>query len=110
MSNKVDGDYCAGQLWHYKTRKGEEQTKLLILKTELLEGQNIVHATVVGNHFNGPSHMPFEKSAIDKSITSLCDQHYPIPDFQEGYHYWKAYFDKGEAGIYGVTVAEALNL
>lgn len=94
----------------YKTRKGEEETRILILKVERVKSQDIVHVCVVGKGFNGPSHMPFTEQAIEQSVTHLEKDFVSVQEFGEGYSIWKRAFENDDAGIYDVTVAEALSL
>jgi hypothetical protein len=53
------------------------------------------------------THLPFAVKAIDKSVTEMTGT-VPVPDYQEGYDIWRAALDKGEAGIFSDTVAEAV--
>ena len=102
--------YHTGQLWEYITPVGKENTRLIILKTESLKNQDIVHVSVTGADIDVPQHMPFSESSIDASVTKIVEEDYPLPEFQEGYEYWKSYFLKGEAGVYELSVKEALEI
>ena len=46
--------------------------------------------------------------ALDRSAVKLLQEKAPLPDFQEGYSEWRSAFDAGQAGIFTVTVAEAV--
>lgn len=98
-----------GQLWKYKTKPGEEDSRLLILKVEELEPETAVHISILGDS-DFPAHMPFSANAINKSVVMLVSEDVELPDFQEGYEYWRKYYDLGEAGLYKISVAEALEL
>lgn len=110
MSTNINGNFKSGQLWKYKCRAGEERSKLLILFVETINEQNIVHVTIAGGCADNPMHMPFSEEAIRDSVMGLCKDGCPIPDYDEGYLYWKQQYDKGEAGVYKIPVAEALDL
>lgn len=79
------------------------------MKTETINGEKIIHITVVGDNFEGSSHLPFSEQAIYESVTSLCVKSFPIPDFEEGYLLWKQEFDEGRAGIFNIPVAQILS-
>ena len=101
--------YYSGQLWEYKTRIGDEDTRLLILKVDEFEIEKVIHVTIIGDD-DFPLHMPFSECAIDKSVLNQCGEVSNFPNFQEGYSYWKDCYEKGKAGIYKISVAEALEL
>ena len=102
--------YSAGQLWRYSTPKGLEDTRLLVLKVEALDNEEVVHVTVVGGGDGMAEHMPFSTDAIDRSVVDLVDDTYPPRNFEEGYLIWRKLFESGKAGIYRVTLGEALEL
>ena len=56
------------------------------------------------------NHMPFSQEAIDKSGLKLLKEKTDLPDFEEGYQRWREAFDAGRAGIYTITVAEAVKV
>ena len=103
-------NYSPGQIWRYRTRAGEEHTRILILKSENNGSGNVVHLTVVGTDFEAPEHMPFSEQAVDASVVSLESDQRPLPDFKTGYEIWREESLKGRAGVYSITVAEALDL
>jgi len=110
----------AGQVWTYQTRPGEEDSRLTVLKVEEYDKLGtIVHIRVDGVAQKNPHapdgvssvihHMPFDAEAIRKSVIELVDSGAPVPDsFEEGYAIWKEAFDKGEAGVFTITVAESI--
>jgi len=111
--------YQVGQVWDYKTRKGEKDSYLTILKIEEYPKAGIVvHVAIDNVSINGPktgeyyghtiSHMPFSPEALDKSLTDLKESNSTLPEFEGGYDDWKEQFDKGNAGVFSVTVAEAI--
>jgi len=55
-------------------------------------------------------HMPFSEEAIEKSGLKLLKEKTELPDFEEGYRMWREAFDAGRAGIYTITVADAVNV
>lgn len=113
-----DDKYRPGQVWLYQTRPNEKFSTLTILRVEEAGEKRIVHIRVdhilLSNCKGGPepeqlAHMPFDKGAIDRSVVkSLLVGR--VPDYQAGYSEWRAGWDKGRAGVYTITVAEALDV
>jgi hypothetical protein len=112
-------EFKAGQIWNYKTRAGEENSKLTILKVETYEAQGVViHVALNGlriknSHDAGKlmeeaGHIPFSKEAILNSITNLDSEGNALPDFMEGYLQWKEAFDAKKGGVFSVNVSEAV--
>ena len=109
----------SGQIWKYKTREGEEDSRVTILKVEKYEkGGIVVHVAVTDININNPqmeneksneiSHLPFSKESILKSLTDLDSSDNNLPDFEEGYNEWKQAFDSGKGGIFTIEVKEAV--
>lgn len=102
--------YESGQVWRYKARKSEKDTRVLILKTERIDSIDIIHITVFGNNYDSPEHMPFVKEAIDESVIELESKSTTVPNYEDGYNIWKELYIAGEAGIYSTSVADTLSL
>ncbi|WP_027387983.1 hypothetical protein [Chryseobacterium gregarium] len=114
--------YSAGQEWKYKTRPGEENSTLKILKVEeYAKTGKVVHISISGLKIKNPkspegfaqnlSHIPVSEEALDKSVTRLQNENSKAPDTLEldGYSYWKKEFDKGKAGIFTIPVVEIID-
>ena len=116
MTQKNDSIYQAGQIWRYKTRPGEEDSTLIIVKTEYYDEVigNVIHISVTGVRIKNPNvegeiidkvpHMPFSESAITASVVELIDQGADLPSFEEGYNMWKS----ASGGIFTIQVSEAV--
>lgn len=114
-----DSKYKPGQVWSYKTRAGEESSVLTILRIDAMpDDKRIVHIRVDGirlrNCRGGPEpdqiqHMPFERESLERSINKQI-RTTEVPDFKEGYEEWRKGWDQGRAGIYTITVAEAVDV
>ena len=114
-----DEKYKPGQVWSYKTRVGEEKSTITILRVEeLADKKRIVHIRVDQIHLKncrgGPEpesfeHMPFAREALDSSTVKLLNTG-PVPDFKNGYSEWRSAWDANNAGIYTITVLEALDV
>lgn len=114
-------DFSEGQVWSYKTRKGEENSRVLINQVE--ENQKlgkIFHISVSGVKVKNPRiaggistdlpHFPVSAETLKKSLTKLEGKRQPNPDYYEGYQTWKSAFDKGEAGIFTIDVADIVGV
>jgi len=121
-TKKYDMKYNVGQEWKYKTRPGEENSTLKILKVEeyptvgkvihisvsRLKMKNPQHPTGIADKI---SHLPITEEALYKSIISIKNDTRQMPDSIEmdGYSYWKKEFDKGNAGVFSIPVSEIVN-
>lgn len=121
QAQDADEKYKPGQKWSYKNRPGEEESYLIILKIDKdPKLGNIIHIAVHNLKIKNPrspdgftnkvGHMPFSQEAIDKSGLKLLQEKTDLPDFAEGYQMWRRPFDDGRAGIYSITVAEAVKV
>jgi hypothetical protein len=110
-----DSKFRPGQVWQYKTRPGEEESTITILKVETLPKLGtIVHVRVekirLRNCTGGPEpdkfeHMPFARDAIERSVTKLVREK-KVPDFSDGYEQWR----NACGGVYTISVAEAIGV
>src|SRR5262249_9398074 len=108
-----------GQVWSYKSRPGEINSTLTILKIEQYNDLGrVVHIRVdqiqmtnpvKGNVISDIPHLPFKEIAVQKSVTRLVRQSTSLPDFEEGYKTWKAAYLQGQAGAFETTVGDTLN-
>jgi hypothetical protein len=109
----MDKKYRPGQVWQYKTRQGEQDSRITVLKVEALpKVGTVVHVRVdhvrLRNCSGGPEldtvkHMPFSKDAMERSTTKLEKGGVDIPDLS-GYEQWRAEC----GGVFKLTVAEAI--
>ena len=116
-SSYSDDKFKPGQVWSYKTRPGEEKSVITILRVENDEKLGvIVHIAVnnlnikdsSGKIHDNISHLPFSKSALENSVNEVTGENVTLPDYQEGYDTWKNAFDDGKAGVWSITVNEAI--
>lgn len=121
--NKMDFEdekYRSGQIWQYETRKGEEQSRVIILKVERsLKEEVVVHIAVLNARIKNPqkeggisteiAHLPFSRESMDKSLTKLESSNNELPDYIDGYNQWKKAFETGRGGIFTIGVKEAVD-
>ena len=116
-----DGKYRVGEVWNYETRPGDEGSTFTVLKVESRPGFGvIVHISVEGFRVPNPHapnglherirHMPFTEDAIDSSVTTRAAVGTPLPADIDAYANWRRYVDADGAGVFTITVAEAIEL
>lgn len=119
QKNAGDAKFQVGQKWSYHSRPGEEQSYFIVVKIDNdPKLGKIIHIAVRGLKMKNPrspdgfsndvNHMPFAEEAIEKSAVKLLKEKVELPGFEEGYRIWREAFDGGRAGIYTITVAEAV--
>ncbi len=121
-AQETEAKYKPGQKWSYKTRPGEEDSYLIVLKVDKdAKLGNIIHIALRklkmknelsrdGSVSENVNHMPFSQEALDKSGLKLLEEKTDLPDFAEGYQMWREAFDAGRGGVYSITVAEVVNV
>lgn len=113
-------DFGEGQVWSYKNRAGEGGSTVLIDKVETgPEGVKIFHISVSGVKLKNPRiaggisselpHFPVSEKTLNNSLVKVLGQSPPNPDYLDGYNTWKAAFDKGEAGVFTITIADIIS-
>jgi hypothetical protein len=112
-------EFEEGQVWAYKTRAGEEESRLLINKIEdHPKLGHIYHISVLnvsikagpGMSTNQLPHLPVSQQTLELSCTQLVAHSPPSSMYLPGYQMWKQAFDAGHAGIYTISVAEIVDL
>ena len=108
-----------GQVWRYAARKGEERSRVHILRidTDPTLGE-IVHIAISGLQIPPPvpdepvismlGHVPISRAALARSGLALESNSADIPDFEEGYDMWREAFEAGDAGVFSIPVAEVV--
>jgi hypothetical protein len=109
--------YEVGQVWTYDNRENEKNSSILILHIDKEGDGEIVHVCVRGLSISNPNnpndmideitHMPFRKEALDDSVKNQIGIQ-EVPDYSEGYDIWRESYDAEEAGVYSITVGEAV--
>ena len=119
LRDTTESKYKVGQVWSYKTRPTEKKSSLIVLKVEHHPKLgNIIHIALRdlklskpnGDFIETAGHLPFAEEAINKSVVKLLKEKADIPDYEEGYGMCKEAFDAGKAGVYTITVAEAVDV
>ena len=107
--------FRVGDVWDYRTRPGEGNSTLTILKIEYSSIGVIIHIAVgkltwrdcENTRFEQTvPHMPFALRAIEGSVVARVASGRKLPEFQEGYRYWL----KDNGGVYTISVREAVEV
>jgi hypothetical protein len=108
-----------GQVWQYKTRPGEESSRLTIAKVESdpklgtiihiqIKDVALKSPTAPGEVRNVISHLPYAEQSLTESVTTMEKDRVNPTGWEEGYRLWKPAFDAGKGGIWCIPVAEAV--
>ena len=120
-SSAVHSKYKAGQVWSYKTRPNEADSKITILKVESRPPiGNVLHISIQGLSIKNPrskeglvATMPFatfSEDAINTSFLSLIKENAELPHYQEAYEEWRQRHEEQQGGVFTIPVAEAVSL
>jgi hypothetical protein len=114
LRDATDARLAVGQRWRYRTRPGDEASRVVILKIESSpQAGTIVHVAVDGIRVPckpepmRSGHAPFARDAVLASITELEAEKVELPSFSEGYRMWRDAFDRGEGGVFTISLAES---
>ena len=120
-TSAMSQDFQVGQIWEYKTRPGEEASRLYIVKIEAWpNGDKIFHIYADKLKIKNPMlaggiqvelpHAPVSLQTLEQSIIKQAGTVQSLPDINEGYAAWKEAYDAGEAGIFTIPVGEIISL
>jgi hypothetical protein len=110
-------ELAVGQVWKYRTRPGEENSRVTIGKIEELETfGTVVHVSLSGLKVKNASapqgtmsvmgHAPVAQAQVVASVTELTSDPAYLESFQQGYETWLDAFKKEQAGVFQVELAE----
>ncbi|WOO42769.1 hypothetical protein [Rubellicoccus peritrichatus] len=113
------GDFKKGQVWTYKTRKGEENSRITILRLEESpKVGGIVHIRVSGLKIPNPNepdgfteeagHLPFSLKAATDSVREVESTAEVDQGYINGYEKWRSAFDQGKAGVFTTSVSDGI--
>ncbi|HEX9965863.1 MAG TPA: hypothetical protein VGB04_12885 [Allosphingosinicella sp.] len=102
--------YAEGQVWHYRTRPGEEGSVVAIRRVEAvpeLGAQGpVFHVSVVGVKIGERfgtvlPHLPVSRETLDLSVTRRAKGKYELPPFEVGIAEWRA----ARGGVFTLDLA-----
>ena len=117
----VAASFEVGQVWRYNTRPGEEASRLYIAHIDRdLATRTIFHLYIDGLKLQNPlmaggvqdhlTHVPVSRETLEASVTELQQENVLPPDISEGYVLWREAFEKGQAGVFTVPVAQIVGI
>lgn len=109
--------YEDGQIWVVQSGEFKGAKVILAYVENQPSRGEVFHIMIPGPIENSEglvtssiSHLPFGKEGLDKSDLKLLHKNADVPDdWREGYEIWNEAASKGEAGIFSVTVSEAID-
>lgn len=120
MSNPGPTDLAAGQLWRCAGRSADETPLLLINRVDLHpKGGEIFHVSIANVRLKNPAeasgvttalpHVPVIRQTFERSQAQFVRLQAPDPAYLAGHAQWQREFEAGNAGSFGVSVAEVLD-
>ena len=117
----ASSQFEVGQVWHYKTRSTEKNSRVLIGRIEKVDAQGtIVHVKLINLRIKNPrkpdrffrmvSHSPISETALSASVTKLADEAADLAGFDAGYQSWLASYRAGKAGVFDARLSEIVNI
>ena len=117
----AESKYKTGQVWSYKTRPNETDSKITILKVETAAAiGKVVHVSIEGLRISNPrtkegfvATIPFtsfSEEAIDRSVVSRIKENVEVPDSKQAYEEWQQTYQQNQGGVFTMPVAEAIGL
>ncbi len=114
LLRKVNAEkYSEGQVWSYKTRRGEEESKFIIVKIEkdmrqrkifhlCIEKVRIKNPRVAGGFSSYIAHIPVSEKILDEDCLKVVDIRKNLPDISNNYKEWKD--QKG--GVFAIPIKQ----
>jgi hypothetical protein len=113
--------YAVGQRWRCLGRNAGETPVLTINRIDPHPlGGEILHVSVTGARIRHPglrdgfittfAHLPIIGQVLERSGAEAVGEGATDPAYLAGYNEWKQAFDAGQAGSYGIALAEILDL
>jgi len=109
-------EYAAGQVWAYRTRPGDEASRVKIHAVEPYPGpggeDEVFHVSVVGFSFRNPdappvlSHVPVARETLDASLTEQVPGEGDFPDPAEGIASWR----ENGGGVFNLPIADIVQM
>jgi hypothetical protein len=108
LSPHDDARFAVGQIWRLAGK--HEDARVVVLRVERAPNEAvIVHVAV---ERDDPTmriaHMPFDRDAVDRSVTELIGK--IEPRYEDGYELWRDAFDRGKGGVFTISIEEAIDL
>ncbi|MET1111303.1 MAG: hypothetical protein ABWX67_07240 [Allosphingosinicella sp.] len=102
--------YAEGQVWHYRTRPGEEESVVAIRRVETVPEAAalgpVFHVSIIGVKIGDRfgtvlPHLPVARETLDASVTRRAKGKYELPPFEDGIAEWRA----AQGGVFTLDLA-----
>ncbi|QDE38404.1 hypothetical protein FIV34_03910 [Luteibacter pinisoli] len=111
--------YTPGQAWTYRTRPGEEDSRVVIRKMDIEpEDGEVFHVSILGvklrNHKvpgglqPAMHHAAVLRATLEKSLLEHVGDGDAGEQWKDGYAVWRQAYDNGDAGVFDLSVADIL--
>lgn len=112
-------DYAVGQSWTYRTRPGEEGSRVAIRRIDHEpEDGAVFHISILGvklrNHRvpggmqPAMNHAAVSRMTLDASLVAADGEADADESWRDGYAVWRQAYDNGDAGIFEIPISEIL--
>lgn len=107
--------YAEGQIWHYRTRPGEEGSVVAIRRVETVPEAGalgpVFHVSIlgvkIGDRFGTTlPHLPVARETLDASVTRRAKGKLELPPVEEGIAEWRA----ARGGVFTLDLAAIVGL
>jgi hypothetical protein len=109
--------YLPGEVWSYQTRDSEPFSRVFILKVDRqTNGEEIFHVSIDNLAIRAPEtpggliseigHLPLSRTCLEESLTERIAYVGELPDISQGYALWHAAFERGEASVIDIPIAD----
>lgn len=116
----ISKQFQPNDVWTYKTRPGEEDSRVIIGKIEEIENSTIViHLKIIGLEILNPqnpdklmthlSHSPILAEVLKESVIEKVGSNGNLDGFEEGYLSWLSSYQNESAGVFSISVAEIVS-
>jgi hypothetical protein len=113
--------FAPGQVWQYRTRVGESDSRLLINKIEVEpDVGEIFHISVRAVRLRDTDstdrigvtlpHFPVSRATLEASVTALDGLAAANAAWLQGYATWRVAYEEGTAGVFSIPVAEIVEV
>jgi hypothetical protein len=109
--------FAVGQVWQYKMRVAETDSRVIIGRIESLgKLGTVVHIKLVNLKIKNPtapdgfsthmSHAPITEAKLKESVTALTQDRADLDGFEEGYKMWLTAYTAARGGVFTIPVNE----
>jgi hypothetical protein len=111
--------YAVGQAWTYRTRPGEQASRVAIRRIDIEpDDGEVFHVSILGvklrNHRlpgglqSAMNHAAVSRASVDASLLEPDGDADADESWRDGYDVWRQAYDNGDAGIFDLPLADVL--